>query len=209
MRHDRLMRGVHRLAERCGLAALVRYYTASLQAEHQLDAGSRLLFRIRHAPAYPLLVALLAILSAGTSLYPFGPVIVAATVFAPHRWRGVIVGSTLGAVIGATALTLAIRTAGLEVVDAWFPAVRQNLLWEESNFWIERYGEAALAVIAALPVPQLPAVVLVGLSELNPLAIVLALLVGKAVKYTVYVLGVLLILRAMRHVAEWDEPAAD
>lgn len=209
MPHDRLMRGVHRLAERSGLVVLVNYYTASLQAERKLDAGSRLLFRIRHSRWYGVFVALLAILSAGTSLYPFGPVIVAATVFAPNRWRGVIVGSTLGAVIGATGLTLLIRMLGGEVVDILFPAVRQNALWAHSAFWIEQYGSLALAAITALPVPQLPGIVLVALSELSVSSIVLALCVGKLLKYALYVFGIVLVLRAIRHVAEWGETGAE
>lgn len=141
MRHDRLMRWGHRLAERSGLVQLVAYYTASLHAEKKLNAGSRLLFRIRHGAAYPLLVALLAVLSAGTSLYPFGPVIVAATVFAPQRWLGVIGGATLGAVCGATGLTLFFRLLGNGLLDAYFPEVRQSAMWSHSEYWIGQHGE--------------------------------------------------------------------
>lgn len=203
------MRALHRLAERSGLAALLRRYAASLQAGHKLDAGSRLLFRIRHSSAYPLCVGLLAALSAGTSLYPFGPVIVAATVFAPNRWRGIIVGAALGAVTGATGLTLAVRGLGVELVDAWFPAVRQSGLWAHSADWIDRHGSLALGAIAALPVPQLPAIVLAGLSDMSLGAVVGALLLGKLVKYGVYVLAVVFVLRGMRRVAEWDAVAGD
>lgn len=208
MRHDRLMRWVHRLAERSGLVRLVDYYTASLHAEKKLDAGSRLLFRIRYGAAYPLLVALLAVLSAGTSLYPFGPVIVAATVFAPQRWLGVIGGATLGAVCGATGLTFVFRQLGIGLLDTYFPEVRQSAMWNHSEYWIEQHGELAIAAIAALPVPQMPALILAGLSEMSLATLALALLVGKLVKYGLYVGGVLFVLRAIRHVAEWTEDEA-
>ena len=208
MSHDRLMRWVHRLAVRSGLVRLVDFYLAGLNAERKLNAGSRLLFGIRHSAWYPLLVGGLAVISAATSLYPFGPIIVAATVFAPNRWRGVIVGAALGAVIGASAFALLVQSYGVGLVDRFFPLLRESAIWEHSAYWINHHGSLALAAIAALPVPQMPAMILAALSEMGLLSIALALLVGKTLKYTVYVLGVLLVLRAIRHVASWQEPEA-
>jgi hypothetical protein len=206
MSHDRLMRWVHRLAVCSGLARLVDFYLAGLHAEQKLNSGSRLLFRIRHSPWYPLLVGGLAIISAATSLYPFGPVIVAATVFAPNRWRAVIVSASLGAVSGATVLALFVQSVGVGLVDVLFPVLRESAIWSDSAYWVNHHGSLALSVIAALPVPQMPAIILAALSEMGLFSIALALLVGKTLKYTVYVLGVLLVLRAIRHVAEWHEP---
>lgn len=208
MLHDHLMRWVHRLAVRSGLVRLVDFYLAGLQAGHKLNAGSRLLFRIRYSAWYPLLVGGLAVISAATSLYPFGPVIVAATVFAPNRWRGVIVGASLGAVIGASAFALFVQGVGGGLIDSQFPALRETAIWEHSAYWIKQHGSLALAAIAALPVPQMPAMILAALSEMGLFSIALALLVGKTLKYTVYVFGVLLVLRAIRHVATWQEPGA-
>lgn len=206
MSHDRLMRWVHRLAVRSGLVRLVDFYLAGLHAERKLNAGSRLLFRIRHSVWYPLLVGGLAVISAATSLYPFGPVIVAATVFAPNRWRGVIISSSLGAVLGATAFALLVQSFGIGLVDRLFPALRDSAIWEHSAYWIDHHGSVALAAIAALPVPQMPAMILAALSEMGLPGIALALLVGKTLKYTAYVLGVLLVLRAIHHVASWQAP---
>ena len=208
MRHDRLMRWGHRLAERSGLVQLVAYYSASLHSEQKLSAGSRLLFRIRHGAAYPLLVALLAVLSAGTSLYPFGPVIVAATVFAPQRWLGVIVGATLGAACGATGLSFFVRLLGIGLVDTYFPEVRQSTMWSHSEYWIGQHGGLAIAAIAALPVPQMPALILAALSEMSLVTLALAMLAGKLVKYSLYVGGVRIVLRTIRQVAEWTEEDA-
>lgn len=195
---------LHRLAERSGLAAMVNYYAASLHAEHKLDPGSRWLFRIRHSPFYPLTVAVLAIVSAGTSLYPFGPVIVAATVFAPNRWRGIVVGAVVGATLGATGLTVAFRLLGSDLLDVWFPALRDNPLWAHSAYWIDRHGALALGAIAALPVPQLPAIALAGLSDLSLAAVAAALVVGKTVKYAIYVLAVVGLLQGMQRIAAWQ-----
>lgn len=192
---------LHALAVRSGLAALVERYLEGLKPGHKLDRSSRLLFRVRHSPAYPLLVGALAVVSAATSLYPFGPVIIAATVFAPGRWRSTILASTLGAAIGATAFAALAQAVGPEVVDGWFPGLRESPVWAHSAAWLGRYGILALASITALPVPQMPALILAALGEMGLPAIVLALLLGKGVKYTVYVLGVLLVLRVLRRVS--------
>lgn len=206
MSHDWLMRWVHHLAARLGLVRLIGFYLSGLRAENKLNAGSRLLVVIRHSSWYPLLVGGLALISAATSLYPFGPVIVAATVFAPNRWRGVIVGASLGAVLGATGFALVVQTLGVELVDALFPALRQSVIWSHSLYWVEHHGALALAAIAALPVPQMPAMIVAALSGMGLPSIALALLLGKTAKYVVYVLGVLLVLRTIRHVAEWEVP---
>ena len=198
---ERLLRWLHGLAVRSGLARLVERYLDGLKAEHKLDRRSRLLFRIRNSPAYPLLLAALSIVSAATSLYPFGPVIIAATVFAPGRWRSVIVAATLGAVAGAAAFAALAHAVGPEVVDGWFPGLRQSAVWADSAQWIGRHGVLALATITALPVPQMPALILAALGDMGLPAIILALLLGKGIKYTLYVLGVLLVLRALRRVS--------
>lgn len=206
MRPDRLMRWVRAMAERSGLARMVNFYLTSLQSEHKLSPGGRLLFRIRHSPLYAVAVGVLAFVAAGTSLYPFGPVIVGATVFAPGRWRGVIVGATLGAALGATAFVYGLQQLGSGLIDTWFPGTRDHAIWAETTYWIERHGELALAVISALPIPQLPALIASALGEMSLQLVFVALLVGKGIKYTSYVLAVMLLLRAMRHVAEWQAP---
>lgn len=51
----------------------------------------------------------------------------------------------------------------------------------------------------------MPALILAALSEMSLATLALALLAGKLVKYSLYVGGVLVVLRAIRHVAEWTE----
>src|SRR5574343_1105575 len=133
MRHDRLMRLVHGLAERSGLAQMVAFYLNGLHAEHKRSRGGRWLFRIRRSHGYAVAVGLLAVLSAGTSLYPFGPVIVGATVFAPGRWRGVILGATLGAAIGAKTFVVVVQNMSDGMVYDWFPGIRTHSIWIASD----------------------------------------------------------------------------
>lgn len=192
----RLHRWLHRLAEWSGIAALVHYF-------HRQHDGHRLgkfLYRVRHAPSYPVAVALLAMISAGTGLYPFGPVIVAATVFAPDRWRTIYLGASLGAAVGGALCAVVVETAGIQMVDSVFPEIRHHAYWERSAYWIGEHGALALAAIAALPVPQMPALIVSALGELNPVAIGGALFIGKLIKYGLYVGAVRLVLATIHHV---------
>ena len=144
---------------------------------------------------------MLAVASAGTSLYPLGPIIVAATVMAPNRWLAVILASSCGAACGAGGLALVIRSFGGGLVDAWFPAVRHSRLWEQSAHWLAESGSLALAAILASPLPQMPALIVAALSDMPMASIAGAVFVGKTLKYALYVLSVLFILRAARRLA--------
>lgn len=206
MQHRLLTRCLHRLAVLSGVHALVAHFQRHRHAAEQLDPGSRLLWRVRHARRYPLAVGLFALISAGTGLYPFGPVLVAATVFAPRRWKSVYLGAVCGAVLGGMLCAALVQGLGMQAVDWAFADIRQHEFWSLSAWWIHRHGSLALAVIAALPVPQMPALIVAALAELHPLTIGAALCVGKLVKYGVYVLVVQLLLRALREVSGLREP---
>lgn len=207
--NDRLHRILHRIAVWCRIDRLVeRYHRHADGHQHAAevkDAGSRALYRIRHSPLYPLLVGALAFISAATGLYPFGPVIVAATVFAPQRWRAIFVGSVLGAALGGMASATVIQYAGIGFVDHYFPGIREHALWAQVAYWIDLHGGLALATIAALPVPQTPVLVVSALAGLHPAIIGLALIAGKFVKDGVYILGALAVLRVIRTVAASEE----
>lgn len=201
-------RGLHRLAEFTGIAALVRHFHQQHEGHKDGHRIGRILYRIRHARIYPVAVAILAMVSAGTGLYPFGPVIVAATVFAVERWRSVYLSSCLGAAFGAALCALVIQTVGIGIVDTAFPEIRQNAYWERSAYWIGQHGALALTVIAALPVPQMPALIVSALGQLHPVAIAIALFFGKVLKYGVYVGAVRLVMASMHHVRH-DPPDPD
>ncbi len=201
MPHPPLTRWLHRLAVLSGVQALVAHFQRHRHAAEQLDPGSRLLWRVRHSRWYPLAVGLFALISAGTGLYPFGPVLVAATVFAPQRWRSVYFGALCGAALGGMLCAALVQGLGVQVIDWAFADIRQHEFWSLSAWWIQRHGSLALAVIAALPVPQMPALIVAALADLHPLTIGAALCAGKIVKYGVYVLAVKLLLRALREVA--------
>ena len=207
--NDRLHRLLHRMAVWCRIDRLVERYHRHAHGHPDAaaapDAGSQALYRIRRSPYYPLLVGALAFISAATGLYPFGPVIVAATVFAPPRWRGIYAASVLGAALGGMVSATVIQHAGVGFVDRFFPGIREHELWAQVTYWIDLHGGLSLAAIAALPVPQTPVLVVSALAGLHPATIALALFAGKLVKDGIYILGAMAVLRVIHSVAAGDE----
>ncbi|MBK7901422.1 MAG: hypothetical protein KA603_04270 [Azonexus sp.] len=202
-----LARWVHRAAEASGIAALVAHFHRHGRQEGEASRLGKMLYRARHSRAYPLAVALLAAVSAATGLYPYGPVIIAAVVFAPERWRSSYLAACVGAALGGMVTALLVETLGLGLVDSVFPGARAHEFWERSAYWIEQHGPLALAAIAALPLPQMPALLVSALGDLNPLAIGAALFAGKLVKYGAYILATRVVLAALHRVGEMVDPS--
>jgi membrane protein YqaA with SNARE-associated domain len=147
---------------------------------------ARMLEGAQHSYTYPLVVCMLAAISAGSGLYPFGPVLVAALIIAPRRWLGIYLASCLGAVIGVLFLAGMMEVYGHAAIDEMFPELDQRSDWLRYSHWISRYGWIALMVFAALPIPQMPVLLLSALSQVGLPQIAFAVFVGKLVKYGIY-----------------------
>lgn len=184
------------LLERSGLKAMIeRHHRGQAQGQRGWRGvlhGSRL------SLAYPLLVAVLALVSAGTGLYPYGPVLVAAVLIAPERWRSTYLAASIGAATGATLLAQAVQWVGSQLIAQYFPGLEHSPQWLSAEQWVSAYGSVALAVVAALPLPQIPPLLILALAQTPPLLIGLAIFVGKLCKYGAYILAVQLALRALR-----------
>jgi membrane protein YqaA with SNARE-associated domain len=152
----------------------------------------------RNRKGLPVLVAAMAAVSSGTGLYPFMPVLVTAVAFAPSRWRAIYVAAVLGAAAGAGLLALAIQAAGEDLASIGIPRIGELPQWLEAEPLIRAYGDYALAMVAALPVPQIPVLLALALAHASPWSIAAAVLVGKAIKYGAYIAGTELIVAALR-----------
>ena len=158
----------------------------------------RILTGVQHSRTYPVVVSLLAAVSAGTGLYPFGPVLMAAIVIAPRRWRQIYIGSCLGATVGVLAFAWAVELYGLPVVDSMFPGIEQRSDWLQYTHWISHYGWIALLAFAASPAPQMPVLLLSALSHMGLAKIAAAVFVGKLIKYGIYGVVVLAALKVVQ-----------
>ncbi len=161
-------------------------------------AWTAVLHRLRFSPLYPALVALLALVSAATGLYPFGPVLAAFVVFAPQRWRSTYLAACLGATAGSMLLAHTVQILGAHLIAEFFPGLEHSQKWMRAEKWVLAYGAWGLAAIAALPLPQLPPLLILALAHTPTSLIGLAILAGKLLKYGCYVWCVRLILKAIQ-----------
>lgn len=158
----------------------------------------RILARLQRSRSYPVAVGLLAAISAGSGLYPFGPVLAAAIIIAPGRWRGIYLASCLGATAGVLVFAGMVEFYGLPMVESMYPGIENRTDWLRYNHWMSRYGWLALLAFAALPVPQMPILLLSALSHISLAKIAFAVFVGKLIKYGIYMTVILTALTSIR-----------
>jgi membrane protein YqaA with SNARE-associated domain len=149
---------------------------------------SRVLRALRRVADTPLLPAVAGVLAFGLTLSMTVPVtsaLVPAVLLAPRRWRGIVILSSLGSAIGATVLVIAFHHLGWAQIYAAFPEFARSARWQEVARWTAGYGVLALFAVAALPLPQTPALALCAISRLPEAEVMIAILVGKLIKYAV------------------------
>ncbi len=120
-----------------------------------------------------------------TASAPYSAVLIAALWLTPHRWKSLVVFSSLGGALGAIVMIAGFEHLGWAQLYAAFPELTGSPTWQRVVQAIRDYGVAALAAVAAAPMPQTPALVIAASTHLNPLAVFVALFAGKVVKYSV------------------------
>jgi membrane protein YqaA with SNARE-associated domain len=147
--------------------------------------AQRLLQGVAHSRHYVLLVSLLACASTLSMLVPFSVVLVPAVLLRPRDWRRLWLGCACGSACGAALLVLVFHHLGWQQLYQHYPELQDSASWQLIALWLSRYGLLTLAVIAALPTAQTPALVLCSLTPLPLGGLLLALWLGKLVKYGV------------------------
>jgi len=203
MKYFRHQRRVAAFLKRTGLHSLVeRHHHEREQHQAQTHARPRatwrtVLHRLRLSFAYPVLAAVLALVSGATGFPPYGPVLVVAVVFAPERWRSTYLAACLGTATGAMLLALTIESVGGHFVAQYIPGLQQSMEWTLLEQWVSAYGSLALFAIAALPLPEIPPLVILALAKTPLPEIWLAVFFGRLCKYGIYIAGIRLILKAL------------
>lgn len=133
--------------------------------------------------AYPVLVGGLAFLATLSMCVPVVPILSAAVLFNARRWKAVALFAAFGSGAGALILYVVFHHLGWVQLLGYLPELMRSTKWVTIAGWTENYGLAALLVIAASPLPQTPALVVVALAELSPFAVFAAIFSGKLAKY--------------------------
>jgi membrane protein YqaA with SNARE-associated domain len=162
----------------------------------------RSLLRRADSRAFPIVVAGTAMVSTLSMSVPFASLLIAAVLMAPKRWRAIAISSSVGAALGGGLLYLAFHHLGWELLFTRYPDVLRSVAWSDATRWLGAYGVLALFVIGATPLPLTPALMLSGITRLPVVEVMLALWLGKLVKYLAYAwLASRFPARAMR--TEW------
>ncbi len=143
----------------------------------------KLLARSVGHPSYPWVVALIALVSTSSFAFPFVVVLIPAVLLAPQRWLLLGVLSGLSSGLGGGLLLKVFHFMGQEMVIAHFPELLEWGHWQQASVWINDYGLCALALIAASPIPQTPAILSYSLAEPSLLGAMIAISIGKTIKY--------------------------
>lgn len=139
----------------------------------------------RHAVYVPALSAALTFTFTFTMLAPATFVIMSAVLLAPGRWKAIVVQSSFTSAIAATILFVMFEQLGWDQLQAMFPEMHDSATWMRIVDWVQDWGIPALFVVAAMPVPQSPALVFLSVGGHGGSEVMLAIFGGKLVKYGV------------------------
>ena len=132
---------------------------------------------------YPLIVALIAFTSTATFSFPFAVVLIPAVLLAPTRWLWLGLLSGIASGLGAAVLVEAFSYLGWEFVAARYPELVQHEAWQWARNWLQQYGLFAMMIIAASPMPQTPALLVLAMAGPSLPGVALAVGAGKTAKY--------------------------
>jgi membrane protein YqaA with SNARE-associated domain len=138
--------------------------------------------------ASPLYVPAVGVMALGATLSMSVPVtsfLIIAVLLDNRRWCWSWLAASFGSAVGGVLLVMGFYNLAWAQVYALFPDFANSPSWQYVMQWVSDYGVVALAWIAALPLPQTPALVLCGISKLSLTGVFFAMLLGKLVKYGV------------------------
>ncbi len=145
----------------------------------------RVLRKATRSRWYALVAGILAFASAVSMLVPFTLILLPAVLLKPRAWKHLWLSCSIGSACGATLLVLLFHHLGWAQLYAHYPQLHDSASWQQIMQWMKIYGVLALALVAALPVAQTPALIFCSITAQPITAVLLALFAGKAVKYGV------------------------
>ena len=138
------------------------------------------------AGTYPLMVGIMALAMTVSMTIPFASILIGAVLLRRDQWKEIVVVASLGSATGGLFLYLIFHYLGWnQIVDA-YPDLTKSKAWTDATAWVSDYGTWALLGIAAMPVPQTPALIFTAMSRLPVSEVFLALFLGKLLKYGLY-----------------------
>lgn len=141
-----------------------------------------------HDRRFPSLVGACAFLVTITLTLPVELVVAIGVLISPMRWLAIGFRAAIGSSLGSVGLYLGFHHLGWNLLIAWYPDVATTKFWVQSTAWLSEYGAVALFALMALPlpIPKTPALAFVAIYRMPIYEAVLAIGLGKLLKYTLY-----------------------
>jgi membrane protein YqaA with SNARE-associated domain len=131
-------------------------------------------------------VAFTAVMVTISMIIPFASILIGAVLLRHERWKEIVAVSSLGSATGGLILYWVFYYLGWGQIVAAYPDLIQSKAWSDATGWISAYGTWALLGVAAMPLPQTPALIFTAMLPLPASEVFLALLAGKLLKYGIY-----------------------
>lgn len=137
-------------------------------------------------PWFPAALGFGALIDHFVVFIPVDGLLVSSTLLTPRRWFWLALASAVGSTIGAAMLSYLLATGGEAALAKFLPSLGSAGIWTQSRELFQHYGVYAVALFAASPFAQQPAVIVAALGGTSVPQIALATLVGRTLKSIVY-----------------------
>jgi membrane protein YqaA with SNARE-associated domain len=128
------------------------------------------------------MVGIMAMAMTVSMTIPFASILIGAVLLRRDQWKEIVLVASLGSATGGLFVYLIFHYLGWnQIVDA-YPDLTESKAWTDATAWVSDHGTWALLGIAAMPVPQTPALIFTAMSRLPVSEVFLAIL-GKLLKY--------------------------
>jgi membrane protein YqaA with SNARE-associated domain len=155
----------------------------SLEKSPRFEVFSQRLIRQAASGHWFLVICGTLALICALCAFPVIPIIVSACLISPRRWRSITFSIAFGCALGGAILVTLFHFFGWAMIYRYFPEFLNHPAWQSLLLWIGHYGSLGLLAIAASPLPEMPALIILGISRPEPLAVFVAILAGKTLKY--------------------------
>lgn len=136
-------------------------------------------------PWFPPFSGGLAFVATLTFSVPFVPILSTSVAVNRHRWLQLALWAILGSAAAGALFTHLLGHFGTEFISEKLPQLVASKHWHLLVKWVSSYGFVSLAAIAASPIADTPALILVALLGMPWFEVFASLTLGKGMKYII------------------------
>lgn len=134
---------------------------------------------------YAPLIGLLAALDNLVLVIPTDGVLISSSMLMPKHWLRYAICVAVGSAVGAFVLASFVEWQGLPFIQQYFPEIIQGQAWQTTSHFFGIHGLWVVFVVALLPIPQQPAVLLASLANVNLVYLIPVIFFGRLIKFLI------------------------